>query len=93
LSIHHFRSAKGKKSTIIAYSPLDTGKIQTQIPKKMAEKHNMSPAQMILNWVRQKYSVEAIPKSTYVKHIEENAESITQRPSSEDYALLSRIFR
>ncbi len=92
MSIHYFRSAKGKKITIIAYSPLDTGKIPTQIRKKMIEKHNMLPAQIMLNWVTQKYSVVAIPKSAHVKHVEENAESITRRLSSEEYALLSSIF-
>ena len=93
-SIEHslFPYCEREKITIIAYSPLDTGKISSQIPKTITEKYKMTQAQIMLNWVTRKDSVVAIPKAAHLKHVEENAESIARRLSSEDYEILSRIF-
>ena len=66
-----------EKITVIAYSPLDTGNIPIgRIPKEMLTKYEMTPAQLMLNWVTYKEPVITIPKAGRVWHVEENARSI-----------------
>lgn len=82
-----------EKLTIIAYSPLDTGSIpKDRIPKEILEKYEMTPAQLMLNWVTYPEPVVAIPKAGQVSHIEENASSVDIRISENDYKILSRKF-
>jgi diketogulonate reductase-like aldo/keto reductase len=41
-----------EKLTVMAYSPLDTGKIPTKkVPGSLLDKYGMTPAQLMLNWV------------------------------------------
>ena len=69
---------------MIAYSPLDTGDIPIgRIPKDMLAKYEMTPAQLMLNWVTYMDPVVAIPKAGRVSHVEENARSIDVRISSD----------
>ena len=81
-----------EKLTVIAYSPLDTGSIPKTIPKDMLEKYEMTPAQLMLNWVTYPESVITIPKAGKVSHAEENARAVDIRISQRDYDALSRIF-
>ncbi len=82
-----------EKITIIAYSPLDGGRIpHGRIPREVLAKYNMSPAQLMLNWVTYRESVLAIPKASKIKHVEDNADSIMVRLFAEDYELLSKKF-
>jgi diketogulonate reductase-like aldo/keto reductase len=82
-----------ERLSVIAYSPLDTGKIVNKIPEALLEKYAMTPAQLMLNWVTYKDAVVAIPKASKVEHVEENGASISTRISADDYASLSRAFR
>jgi len=83
-----------EKITVIAYSPLDTGNIPTsRIPKDMLAKYEMTPAQLMLNWVTYQDPVVAIPKAGKMPHIEENARSIDARISQADYEALSKKFQ
>ena len=82
-----------EKITVIAYSPLDTGRLpQSRIPKDMLGKYGMTAAQIMLSWVVHRERVVAIPKAAQVKHLDENAEASNVRLSAEDYARLSEIF-
>jgi diketogulonate reductase-like aldo/keto reductase len=82
-----------EKITVIAYSPLDTGNIPTsRIPKTMLEKYEMTPAQLMLNWVTYPEPVVTIPKASRTSHVEENSKSVDTRISDEDYRSLSRHF-
>lgn len=82
-----------ERITIIAYTPLDSGRIhQSKIPREILTKYNMSPAQIMLNWVTYRESVIAIPKASKIKHVEENADSLLVRLLPEDYDLLSKKF-
>jgi diketogulonate reductase-like aldo/keto reductase len=82
-----------EKVTVIAYSPLDTGNIpQSRIPKELLSKYDMTPAQIMLNWVTYKEPVVTIPKAGSIEHIEENARSIDTRLTPVDYQALSRRF-
>jgi diketogulonate reductase-like aldo/keto reductase len=82
-----------ERITVIAYSPLDTGNIPiSRIPKEMLAKYEMTPAQLMLNWVTYRDPVVAIPKAGRVSHIEENARSTDARISLSDYQTLSKKF-
>ena len=82
-----------EKISLIAYSPLDTGSIPiSRIPKDMLAKYEMTPAQLMLNWVTYKDPVVTIPKAGRVSHIEENAHAVDARISQADYDALSRKF-
>lgn len=82
-----------ERLTVIAYSPLDTGSIpKDRIPKEILEKYEMTPAQIMLNWVTYPEPVVAIPKAGQISHIEENASSVDIRMSENDYKILSRRF-
>lgn len=82
-----------EKITVIAYSPLDTGSIPAgRIPKDMLQKYEMTPAQLMLNWVIRNEYVVAIPKAARVSHIEENAAAAEISLSQADYRTLTKRF-
>ena len=82
-----------EKITVIAYSPLDTGRIPTgRIPEQLLDKYQMTPAQLMLNWVTYRHPVVAVPKASKVEHVEENAASVRARLSPDDYRALSKAF-
>ena len=82
-----------EKLTVVAYSPLDTGKIPTnKIPRALLDKYAMTPAQLMLNWVTYKEAVVAIPKASNIEHVEEDAAAVAARISRDDYNALSQIF-
>jgi diketogulonate reductase-like aldo/keto reductase len=84
---------EGEKLTVIAYSPLDTGKLpSSKMPQALLDKYGMTPAQLMLNWVTYRDSVVAIPKASRVEHVEENAAAVNPRISGDDYRALSRLF-
>ena len=83
-----------EKVTVIAYSPLDTGNMPiSRIPKEMLAKYEMTPAQLMLNWVTYQDPVIAIPKAGRVSHVEDNARSVDTRISQTDYNALSKRFQ
>ena len=82
-----------ERITVIAYSPLDTGNIPiSKIPKEMLTKYEMTPAQLMLNWVTYRDPVVTIPKAGRVSHVEEDARSVDVRISQTDYDALSHRF-
>jgi diketogulonate reductase-like aldo/keto reductase len=82
-----------EKLTVIAYSPLDTGKLPTgKIPQALLDKYGRTPAQLMLDWVTYRDAVVAIPKAAKVDHVEKNAAAVDVRISAEDYQALSRIY-
>lgn len=82
-----------EKVTVIAYSPLDTGDFRIdQIPEGLLRKYDLTPVQMILNWVVYKDGVVTIPKAGSVSHVEENSKSVDVRISETDYQSLSKAF-
>ena len=76
--------------SLIAYSPLDQGRFpESRIPKALAAKYGMTPAQVVLNWVTRNERVLAIPKAADIKHLEENASAVDQRMTDAEYAQIS----
>jgi diketogulonate reductase-like aldo/keto reductase len=82
-----------EKLTVIAYQPLDRGKLpSSKIPQALLDKYDMTPAQLMLNWVTYRDSVVAIPKASNVEHVKKNATSVNTRISGDDYRALSQMF-
>lgn len=68
------------KIMIIAYSPLDQGRIvdgniRRSLLENIAIKYNKTISQIALRWLISKPSVVAIPKAKNIAHIKENASS------------------
>ena len=77
--------------TLIAYTPLAKGRVPKElIPRAICAKYNVTPIQVMLNWVTRSESVVAIPKSADVKHIEENMSSVACRFLDEEYSEIGR---
>ena len=83
--------------TVIAYSPLDQGKIvssngKIQKLKVMADKYGKTMAQIVLNWLISHRRVIAIPKAADYKHIIENASAADFNLPECDVEELNNIF-
>lgn len=78
---------------VVAYSPLARGEA-FDIPQvqAIAEKHDASPAQVCLAWLRQR-DIAAIPKATSVGHIEDNWRSLGIHLDDEDLDEFASIDR
>lgn len=88
--------------TIIAYTPLDSGKLatagrllssrDTRVLQAVAKQNRKTPAQVALNWCISHDNVIAIPKSDSVPRTTENCGASGWRLSDEDMARLDRAF-
>lgn len=87
-----------KDITVIAYGPLDQGRIvnsnskNMNILKTMANKYNRTVAQIVLNWLIYHRMVVTIPRSINTIHIEENSSSTDFNLSEKDFVVLSDKF-
>tara|TARA_Y100000310_G_scaffold341332_2_gene440149 strand:+ start:1494 stop:2555 length:1062 start_codon:yes stop_codon:yes gene_type:complete len=86
---------KYNKMKIIAYSPLDKGRLLDSISgrsvlRSLADKYNKTMSQIVLAWITRHDNVTAIPKSKNKKHVIENAEAIDIHLEEDD---IKRIHR
>lgn len=84
--------------TIIAYSPLDQGKIDYNSQKghllqRLAGKYQKSVSQIILRWLISHKPVVAIPKTVSMMHTKENADAARFDISNEDMHLINDTFK
>lgn len=83
---------------IMAYSPLAQGGslrkelVQHKSVVKVAEKHGISPYQLLLAWTIRSGHVLSLPKSSSVKHVRENASVYDVILSAEDLSQLDQAF-
>jgi len=79
---------------IMAYAPVGHGRglLENATLKKVAKRHDATPAQIALAWVLRQPGVIAIPKASNEKHVRDNARSIKIKLSNEDLADLDREF-
>jgi diketogulonate reductase-like aldo/keto reductase len=79
---------------IMAYSPVghDRGLLENKTLKKIAQRHDASPAQIALAWALRQPDVIAIPKASKEEHVRDNAGSIKVKLAKEDLADLDREF-
>lgn len=92
------KTCEEKNISIIAYSPLDQGRLdalnepQGKLIKKLSQKYLATNAQLILNWLIQKSPVIAIPKTKNEKHLLENYNSANLEIDKADIRLLNDAF-
>jgi 2,5-diketo-D-gluconate reductase B len=76
---------------LVAYSPLARGTVfDVDVLSDIADKHDVSEAQVSLAWLRQK-GVTAIPKATSEAHIRDNWESLALELDDEDVEAIDAI--
>lgn len=80
--------------TLVAYSPLARGEVfEVEELQEIAEKHEVSEAQVSLAWLMQKDNVVAIPKATGEEHIRDNFEALDLELDEEDVQKIESIDR
>lgn len=80
---------------VVAYSPLAKGAV-LEVPelRTVAEKHDVTPAQVSLAWLLSRTAVAAVvPKSTDPDHVRENLAARSLELDDEDLARIDRIER
>ena len=78
---------------LMAYSPLDQGRLLTQAPlKKIAAEVGCTPAQLALAWVLAQPGVVTIPKASTRERVKENFDALNITLSREVLAELDRAF-
>jgi diketogulonate reductase-like aldo/keto reductase len=79
---------------IMAYSPVghDRGLLENATLKKIAKRHNATPAQIALAWVLRQRGVIGIPKASNEKHVRDNARATETELIREDFADLDQEF-
>ena len=85
------------KITTIAYTPLNSGNIlktkkYLKIFSNLSKKYNRTTSQIILNFIVSHPMVIAIPATTSVVHLEENAKSTEFILEKKDFQLLAKTF-
>ncbi len=75
-----------EKISLIAYSPLARGNIpHSRISRTLQDKYQMTPAQIMLNWVTREEQVLAVPKASNLDHLEQDATSVSVRFTESEY--------
>jgi diketogulonate reductase-like aldo/keto reductase len=79
---------------IIAYSPVDEGVLAEGHPvlKRVAERHDATPAQIALAWTIREDGVIAIPKAAEQKHVRENRRAADIKLTTRDLEELDAAF-
>lgn len=94
---HFLPHCEQEELTLIAYSPLDQGRISAgserlRALEAIAAKHEKTAAQIALAWLIRHPRVVAIPKASNPKHVRENAEAAEIALSDEEAEAISRAF-
>jgi diketogulonate reductase-like aldo/keto reductase len=82
------------KILVMAYSPLghSGALLRNAALKKIAKRHNATPAQVALAWVSRQPDLIAIPKATTEAHVRDNAAALKIKMTKEDLTDLDREF-
>lgn len=81
------------KIAVVAWGPLQKGELEkAEILQKLADKYKKTPYQIALNWLLSQNGVVTIPKTTQVKHLDENLESFGWKISDDDMKNLTENF-
>jgi diketogulonate reductase-like aldo/keto reductase len=84
---------RSRKIPIMAYSPIEQGRLLTEPEvKRVAARHNATPAQVALAWVIRQDRVAAIPKAGDHAHVQANRAAVDLELTQEDLAVLDRAF-
>ncbi len=84
---------RNRNIPIMAYSPIEQGRLLGHSElKRVAARHNATPAQVALAWLLRQDGVVAIPKAANVAHVRENHAALALHLTREDLAALDRAF-
>lgn len=87
------RYCQDKDVMVTAWGPLSKGKVKnSSILDGIAEKYGKTPYQVALTWLIQQKNVVVIPKTTSLKHLEENLGAIGWELETSDWQLLADEF-
>ncbi|MEO9899631.1 aldo/keto reductase [Nisaea sp.] len=84
--------ARERMIPLMAYSPLEQGRLQDESLDFVADKHNVTAMQVALAWVLRDPSVMAIPKASNPTHVQANRAALDLVLDDDDLALLDRSF-
>lgn len=85
--------SRQKKLPTMAYSPIEQGRIlKNESLIKLANEHQVSPAQIALAWLLRYDDIIAIPKASSTKHILDNINAFNLTLSKQDFIQLDSIF-
>ncbi|WP_144903730.1 aldo/keto reductase [Halobellus captivus] len=77
---------------LVAYCPIARNRVaEVEAIIDVAEKHDATPAQVSLAWLRAKGNVTAIPKAASLPHVRENFGSLDVELDDEDVAAIDAI--
>jgi diketogulonate reductase-like aldo/keto reductase len=78
---------------LMAYSPVDQGNLHgDRRLAAIAERHDVTAAQIALAWVLRQEGVIAIPKATHPDHVRQNRAALDIRLTEADLAEIDRAF-
>jgi diketogulonate reductase-like aldo/keto reductase len=78
---------------VMAYSPIEQGRLlRNPALRRIADRHDATPAQVAIAWVLQQDGVCAIPKAATPRHVDENRAALEIRLAPEDLAELDTAF-
>jgi diketogulonate reductase-like aldo/keto reductase len=90
----HQQSTLNHRPAVMAYSPIGRGRelLKNETLKKIAKRHDASPAQIALAWVLRQPGVIAIPKAGNKTHVRANAQSLEIQLTKKDLVDVDRAF-
>jgi diketogulonate reductase-like aldo/keto reductase len=79
---------------VMAYSPLEQGRLlKNRTLKAVADRLNVTPAQIALAWILRQQGLLAIPKAGHPDRVRENRDAASISLGSDDLAQLDEAFR
>jgi diketogulonate reductase-like aldo/keto reductase len=86
-------SCRRRHIAIMAYSPLDEGRlVRSRKLKPIAARLGATPAQVALAWLLRQRNVIAIPKAASVAHVQDNHAAVALRLARADLSALDAAF-
>jgi diketogulonate reductase-like aldo/keto reductase len=78
---------------VMAYSPIGQGSLARHTAvRELAQRHQATPAQVVLAWVLRQAGVIAIPKAATREHVRENRAALNIKLNDTDLGMLDRLF-
>ncbi len=85
--------SQSKNIAIMAYSPLDQGRFAPNAGlRRVAERHDATPAQVALAWTLRHDNVVSIPKAVRRAHVKDNAKAADIVLTEDDLADIDRAY-
>lgn len=76
---------------LTAYSPLKSDVMEHPVVKRIAASHNATPAQIAIQWLVRQPLVITIPKTSDIKHAQDNLDALNVQLSDAEVAELNAI--